>query len=231
MVYQLSSGKRRTMKNPSTAHGDDEDKDLGPFSSSKDVFHNSLGTQHNFYLSGEIGAPELYSEWFHIIRNSRENDIVVIHINSQGGYASTAIQFLRVLEECTARIIVSVEGDCESAATLIFLAGDIYQISEHSTFMFHSHSTIVAGKSSEIHDNIDFSKRWGDKLIREAYQDFLTEAEIVAITDGGKDLWMDAETVSKRLEARNKLLDKRAKEEKKKEAAKPKVALEPGETL
>jgi len=217
-LIQLQSVKSKKL------HENGEDIGVSPLIMSKSSFHNALAHQHDFYLSGEVKEPEEYVDWFHIIRNAKDSDIVVIHINSIGGYASTAIQFLRVLEETSARVVVSVEGDCMSAATMIFLSGDIYQISEHSSFMFHSHSSMVAGKSSEIHDNVTFSKTWGDKLIRDLYQDFLTETEILAIING-KDIWMDAETVGKRLDSRNKALEKKAKEEKKKVTTKSKESL------
>ena len=55
-----------------------------------------LAKVHKFYLSGEIKAPSEYISWFEVIRNSSENDVISIHINSYGGDLFTAIQFMRV---------------------------------------------------------------------------------------------------------------------------------------
>lgn len=198
----------------------DQDEDV--VASGNVYFGNTMAQQHEFYLCGEIGPPSNYIEWFNIIRNAGANDVVLIHINSVGGDGSTAIQFLRVMEECQANIVVSVEGDCMSAATMVFLKGDVYQISEHSQFMFHTFSTGMAGKSSELHDGITAAKAWGDHLIRTEYKGFLTEDEILAITNG-KDLFMTADLVAKRLEARVKAEEKKAEERKAKAESKKKV--------
>ena len=38
-----------------------------------------LGQLYSFYLVGEITSPEDYVEWYEIIRNATENDIIKIH--------------------------------------------------------------------------------------------------------------------------------------------------------
>ena len=101
--------------------------------------HRTLGNYHTFYLSGEIGESSEYIQWFDVIRNSTETDVIRIHINSYGGDLFTAIQFIRCMAECKSKIIASVEGVCMSAATVIFLSADIFEISEHSMFMFHNY--------------------------------------------------------------------------------------------
>ena len=158
---------------------------------------------HEFYLVGEIESPEEYIEWFDIIRSAGENDIIKIYINSAGGDLFTAIQFLRVLSESSGNIVVSVEGMCASAATLIFLCGDQYEISEHSMFMFHNYSSAVIGKGGEMFDQLVHQKAWSEKLLRDVYSDFLTEKEISSILDN-KDIWMDGEEVGKRLKKKIK---------------------------
>ena len=117
----------------------------------------------------------------------------------------TAIQFLRVLSETEATIAVSVEGACMSAATLIFLCGDQFEVSSHSMFMFHNYSSGVEGKGGEMYDRIQHEKTWSEKLLRDIYSDFLTEKEIVSILDN-KDIWMDGEEVIKRLTSKVKAM-------------------------
>ena len=94
---------------------------------------------HEFYLSGNIESSEEYIEWFDIIRNAGQNDVIKIYINSYGGDLFTAIQFLRVLGETQGNIVVSVEGACMSAATIILMCGHQFEVSEHSMFMFHNY--------------------------------------------------------------------------------------------
>ena len=156
---------------------------------------------HEFYVSGEIESSEEYIEWFDTIRSSGQNDILKFYINSPGGDLFTAIQFMRVLADTEANIIVSVEGACMSAATLIFLCGHQFEVSPHSMFMFHNYSSGVVGKGGEMYDRLAHEKEWSEKLLRDIYSDFLTEEEIVSILNN-KDIWMDGDSVVERLKAK-----------------------------
>jgi ATP-dependent protease ClpP protease subunit len=156
---------------------------------------------HEFYLCGEIESADEYIEWFDIIRHSSENDVIRIFINSYGGDLFTAIQFMRVLSETNATVIVSVEGACMSAATIIFLCADQFEVSEHSMIMIHNYSGGVTGKGGEMLDQLQHERVWSEKLLRNVYEGFLTEDEIKSVLNN-KDLWMDGEEVVRRLEAK-----------------------------
>jgi ATP-dependent protease ClpP protease subunit len=182
-----------------------------------------LGQLHTFYLVGEITTPEDYVEWYEIIRNANENDVVKIHINSPGGNLFTAVQFMRVMGESQAKIIASVEGACMSAATMVFLSADGFEISEHSMFMFHNYSGGTIGKGGEMYDNIMYERKWSDKFMRSIYVDFLTENEIKSILDN-KDIWMEPEEVFKRLNKKEELMIEAAEKATRKPRAKKVVA-------
>jgi len=161
---------------------------------------------HDFYISGDIGAPEEYIDWFEIIRSTAECDIVRIHINSHGGYVDTAIQLLRSIKEGQATIICSVEGACYSAATLIFLAADQYEISDFSAFMFHNYTAGAYGKGGELYDKVTFEKTMMQKLMDETYKDILSDEELHELKIG-KDIWLEGPEMAKRLRNR---IEKRA---------------------
>ena len=171
-----------------------------------------LGFKHEFYLSGTIEEPEKYAEWLHLIRNASENDEIIIHINSQGGNAATAIQLMRVLKETPATVTASVEGVCMSAATFIFLSATAFDISEFSDFMFHNYSSITSGKGGEMFDAISHEKKWADNLMKTIYKDFLTENEIQQILDN-RDIWMEGDEVMERLKKRNEIFIEKMKAE------------------
>jgi ATP-dependent protease ClpP protease subunit len=160
-----------------------------------------LGHLYTMYICGEILSADNYIEHFEIIRNADEHDAVKLHINSYGGDLMTAIQFLRAMAESEATIIASVEGQCMSAATMIFLAAHSYEISEHSLFMFHNYSGGTMGKGGEMYDHIINERKWSEKIVHRVYEGFLTEGEIQSILDN-KDIWMDGEEVIKRIEAK-----------------------------
>lgn len=172
----------------------------------KAIVAKPLAHLHTFYISGEIKSPTEYVDMFDTIRNASEHDIIRLHINSAGGQLFTAIQFMRVLLETPAQVICSVEGACMSAATMIFLSGNAFEISEHSMFMFHNYSSMIFGKGGEMYDNIVHERKWSERIMRQVYSGFLTETEIKAILDN-KDIWMDGEEVIKRLKLKQKMLD------------------------
>jgi ATP-dependent protease ClpP protease subunit len=179
-------------------------------------FHKQIVNVHEFYLSGEIEASEEYIQWFDTIRHAGETDIVKIYINSPGGHVFTAIQFMRVLQETDANVVISVEGECSSAATMIMLCGDSFEISDHSMFMFHNYSGGTFGKGGEMLDQLQHERKWSEKLLRSIYKDFLTDVEITSVLDN-KDIWMDGEEVIKRLKARQEKIDAEEKAQEEKE--------------
>jgi len=154
---------------------------------------------HEFYLNGDIEESKEYIEWFDIIRRAPATDVVKIYINSMGGDLFAAIQFMRVITESEATVMVSVEGACMSAATMIFLCGDIFEVSDHTMFMFHNYSGGTFGKGGEMYDNIVHEREWSENLLKSVYKDFLNDSEIDSILNN-KDIWMDGKTVVDRLE-------------------------------
>jgi ATP-dependent Clp protease protease subunit len=179
-------------------------------------FAQPASTVVNLYLCGEIKAAEEYVEWFQLFRAAGETDIIYIRINSEGGDLFAALQIVRAIQESNATIICSVEGICMSAATLIFLSADRFELSDHTMFMFHNYSSGTIGKGGEMYDQITHFRAWSDKLFNSFYKDFLTPEEIKSMLDN-KDIWLDAEEVAKRLKNRIE-----ADNEEPEEAPKPK---------
>jgi len=171
----------------------------------------STASIHEFYLSGEIEEPDQYIEWFDTIRHARETDQVKIYINSCGGDLYTAIQFMRVLYDTAAEVTCSVEGACMSAATMIFMCADVFEVTPHSTFMFHNYSGGTFGKGGEMIDQLQHERKWSARLMNEIYADFLTEAEVTQILEN-RDIWMDGEEVVERMNSRMEKMAKEAKE-------------------
>lgn len=182
----------------------------------------TISNLHEFYILGEIQSPDNYIEVFDQIRHAGENDVVKIYINSPGGDVFTAIQFMRVLSETNAYTQASIEGMCCSAATIIFLNCDYFEITDHSVFMFHNYSGGTIGKGGEMYDQLVHERKWSETLLRKVYKDFLTEEEIQSILDN-KDMWMDSDEVMSRMENRLKKAEEAQEEaaEAAKEAEKP----------
>jgi ATP-dependent protease ClpP protease subunit len=187
---------------------------ISGFSSQSNHFTKPSSYTHEFYLSGPVLEASEYIGWFDKMRNCGQNDTVFIYINSGGGIMDTALQFMRVMADCPAHIICSVEGSCMSAATMIFLQGDELHVSENSLWMFHNYSGGSVGKGGEMYDNIIFEREWSSRLLHNVYEDFLTKEEIASMLNN-KDIWMHGEEVIQRAQ---KAVDIRAEREKETES-------------
>lgn len=183
------------------------------------VYTNPIASVHEFYLTGEIGPAEDYVEWFNMIRHANETDAIKVYINSYGGDLFTAIQFMRVLADTDAHVIISVEGACMSAATMIFLCADQYEVTPHSVFMFHNYSGGTIGKGGEMIDQLMHERKWSENLMKEIYLNFMTDDEIKSMLDN-KDIWMDGEEVVKRITKRAELRKAQQEEKNAKAVAK-----------
>ena len=169
-----------------------------------------MATFHEFYLTGRIEEADEYISVFDMIRHASEEDVIKIYVNSPGGDLFTALQFGRAMGDSDATIIVSVEGQCCSAATIIALAADMVELSNHCVWMCHNYSSGMIGKGHELHSQAEFERDWSIKLMKDIYDGFLSESEIQRMLNGA-DLWMGTDDVMERLNKRQKHMQKKNK--------------------
>lgn len=155
-------------------------------------------TEIDFYMPPEIEDLEEFIDFLRAVTDARQNDEVTIHINCYGGDITTTFNIIDVLSASQANIHMSVEGNCCSAATMIALAGDSWDIMPHSYFMCHAYTSLRFGKRQEVNASVDFDKKWLDKSIRDTYKNFLTEEELDRMMKG-EDFYFTAEEVVNRL--------------------------------
>jgi ATP-dependent protease ClpP protease subunit len=184
-------------------------EDTVPVYSNGRIAPKVIAQLHEFYISGEIKSPDNYTDWFDTIRHARADDTIKIYINSYGGDMFAGIQFMRVLAETEALVVCSVEGACMSAATMIFLCADKFEVTPHSMFMFHNYSGGTFGKGGEMYGQIQHERKWSETLLNEIYEEFLTPEEIKSLLDN-KDMWMDVDEVVLRMEKRTKAFNELA---------------------
>lgn len=61
-----------------------------------------------------------------------------------------------------------------------------------------------------MYDQMNFERTWSEGLFRDVYDGFLTDKEINAMLDG-RDIWLAADDVMKRLEQRHNKMKRKAK--------------------
>lgn len=160
---------------------------------------------NNSYISSEGDISEL----LHCLRSAAESDRVTLYINNPGGCVATTFQIINAMEDCEAQVTAIADGEIASAATFIFLAADHQIVKRNTNFMFHCCHIDGAGleKIADKFYELKFAKDVMDAFWRRYYEGFFTEAELVRMLDG-KDYWLDASQVEKRLAKRSKFLKK-----------------------
>jgi len=178
---------------------EDTDLDLEYEEQPYEHFEQVIQTRiHHFYLTGEIGTPKEYIKMIHTIAVAPENDVIYIHLNTEGGDLATGIQLINAIKSSPAHVICSLDGDAFSLGSLIFLAGDEFIIHNHSRMMIHNFTGGTYGKGNEQVSRLESDIKWFKDLSADYYIPFVTDTELDNILKGS-DLWLQAPDIRKRL--------------------------------
>ena len=109
------------------------------------VVETDLGKRVDYYLVGEVGFIEDYIDFLRAIEACRAGDEIVMHINHYGGLLDTALNIFDALIKTDANVKVSIEGMCASAASMIMLAANEWEVSPHATVMVHAWTDWIIG--------------------------------------------------------------------------------------
>ena len=171
----------------------------------RDIRTYPIAFQYDLELYGSMGGTATFTKWLEVIRESTEYDTIRIHINSIGGELLPALQLAFTLRNCLAHVETVIEGECLSAATIIFLSGDSFTLNPSCRFMVHTYSGGMYGKGHELVTQAQFDDQWSKDQLNAVYKDFLSDGEIKYVLAGG-DIYLNAEQLRTRCAS---LLEKR----------------------
>jgi ATP-dependent protease ClpP protease subunit len=160
----------------------------------------------HFYLSTIIQEPQKYIDMIHRIHIAGPDDIIHIHLNTIGGMLNTGVQIINAMQSSKAHTIVSIEADCYSLGTLIFLAADEYVVHDNCLIMLHNFSGGVSGKGHEQFAQLEATQLWFTSLAKKLYIPFISSEEFERILKG-EDVWLHAEEIRERLSNMVQLLE------------------------
>jgi ATP-dependent protease ClpP protease subunit len=146
------------------------------------------------------------------MRQMDEHDELRIWIDSDGGYLDSAMAISDAMNNAEGNVTVIVTGHAYSAASAIALQAPSLMVGDNASFMCHTASYGTNyGKQGDIEGLVHYNKRTVEKLCRETYKYFLTDAEIELMLLG-KDYWFDADETKERLEKRQALIKAKAED-------------------
>jgi ATP-dependent protease ClpP protease subunit len=156
-------------------------------------------TKYDVYLTGEIEAAADYIPLFDILRNAGSEDVIRIFINSPGGNFWTAMQFIAAINKSNAHIEGHIEGECHSAASMIFLACNSFNVPEFATMLCHFYTSGYRGKGHEISQWVDHQQPHYKNIINDIYKYFFSEDELKRM-GAGTDFWLTGDEIVVRLD-------------------------------
>lgn len=156
----------------------------------------SNGTTYDFYIHGEIGESEDYVDLLDTMYGATSNDIIILHLNTPGGYLNTAVEIIHAMASTEAMVVTSADGLVASAGSLIFFAGSSFIMGEFCEVMLHDGSGGAMGKINENLKSAIFTSERLSRIYHKIYGRFFTAEQVDRVLNG-EDLYLSSEDVHK----------------------------------
>lgn len=152
-------------------------------------------------IDTDFVEPSHYRAVVQMMDNATENDLVLFKINSRGGALSGLQTLLEAIKSTEAHTVAVVVGQCASAASILLMYCDSVVVTDSANALIHHVSFWTGGKGADVLSHVQHVAKTSEKLMKEAYEGFLTEDEIKEVI-GGKELYLDADEMRERFDNR-----------------------------
>ncbi len=146
---------------------------------------------------------------FNELKAAKESDRLEFIINSGGGFINEGMQFYNLIQEkFIGRTTAYLDNYGYSMGALLFCMANKRVVYPYSDFMFHTYSSVLGGKGSDIKNRFEHS----DKKIKRFFkniivkQGFLSKEEFKKMLLG-HDYWMDTKELCRRGIATHVIVD------------------------
>lgn len=170
----------------------DREKNLYEVSPKHKVYRIFIGR----FFELKRGLHSVFNE----LKSAKEHDALEFVINSGGGFVNEGMQFYNIIQEkFTTRTTAHLDNFGYSMGALLFCMAHKRVIYPYSDLMFHTYSTVIGGKGSDIKVRFEHS----DKKLKRFFEDiivkqgFLSKEEFKKMLKG-QDYWMDSKELCKR---------------------------------
>lgn len=206
-----------------TIHKNNENQGMFPPMPKKTVSVDTL--THSFdviriYLTDDgVGGVSDHLDQIEAINAAGENDVVEVYcIGCPGGSADTIVALLNALATTDAHTVCIIESHNASAATMPAMVTNEVHVGSYASFMIHSVSGAAGGTMRNTAEAAKFYEKQYAAFIEEVYQGFLSPEDLALVHDG-RELYLNAQEIQERLEARQEYFEAKAKEEQEKQDA------------
>lgn len=158
-------------------------------------------------IDQSINSPSYYRAVVERMDQLSEIDEVVFRINSEGGRLDGLLSLLDAIDTTEATTIAHIQGDCHSAASILALNCDNVYVSPYASMLVHFVSFGYSGKGMDVAHMVSHTLEQSNRIIVPTYKGFCTDEEIDEIIKG-KQLWLGAEEIQRRLQLKMEYLSK-----------------------
>lgn len=149
-------------------------------------------------ITDNISDVFIYDEVLMLLENAEEQDEIVFTIASYGGQLASLLSLRSAIMSTKATVTGKLVSHACSAAGMLLLSCHNKVVYPNTTFHAHTASYGTYGKSGDIKSQVDHETKQIEKLVRDVYDFFLDENEIVELL-AGKEFYFDADETLKRL--------------------------------
>lgn len=143
-------------------------------------------------ISGDIEHVDQFSTAIQVLEQAKEEDEVVIYLQTNGGSVDAGEAFIHAMRKCEAPIHIVATGGVHSMGTHILMEGDSLELSSGFNALVHCGSNGAYGTAYEYHTKSAFDADFRVRQFREAYEGMFSAKEIDDIL-AGKDYWLDGQ--------------------------------------
>lgn len=172
------------------------------------IFATPRGAQYSINVSQVFGNAHTFDEVIHVLMTATSEDIIVFHINSDGGQLYSLIALKNAIKASQAQIHMNLMGMAASAGGALFLTEGVssYSIGDNTCMMIHN---MICGTGYDntvtVKTRADYNMKMNERFVRETYKDFLLESEIDDVIYNSRELYLEDFEIKERLEKREAL--------------------------
>lgn len=142
-----------------------------------------------------------FSTAIQVLEQAKEDDEVVIYLQTPGGSVDAGEAFIHAMRKCNAPIHIVATGGVHSMGSQILLESDSFELSAGFNSLIHCGQDGAYGNVNEYRSKSKFDEDFRTRQFKQTYEGFLTEQEMEDVL-AGKDIWLDANGWCERAQAR-----------------------------
>ena len=158
-----------------------------------------VSNEYDVSIRDAIDSNDYFADLIELLRTATQEDVFNLYFSTDGGMLDATQELLAAMSVTEALVVGHLTNKAISAGSIIFLNCHQWQVYAGSHMMVHQMSYSAGGGNQNVKGQVDFYASMNEKLVKNAYTGFLTEAEIESVLHG-KDVYLEDVDVAQRLE-------------------------------